>query len=205
MVLSLKDLQLVKATGLALLELLGKFTALAASVTSTTASLTVASLTASVTAGSATASLTTAPVTIASVTIAASRATAATAGAFVELFLKLALEDAIVRGFRRGNRSTMFAVHAKYFLHELDANGFTFEEVIMKLTFFELEIEIPFEVAGQFVVVTGNKRVLSLETVGNNGGDGTGNEENRGGNLHLDHDGLRVVVIDRMGGRRLKF
>jgi hypothetical protein len=40
---------------------------------------------------------------------------------------------------------------------------------------------------------TPKKRILSLETIGNNRGNGSSSEEDRGGNFHLDHDDINVL------------
>ena len=48
-----------------------------------------------------------------------------------------------------------------------------------------------------------SKGVLSLETVGNDGGDDSSSNEERSGNFHLDHDDLDVVK-DGVGDRRSK-
>jgi hypothetical protein len=82
----------------------------------------------------------------------------------------------------------------------LASDGLTFEEVILEFALFQLEIEVSGKGAFDFIVLTDSKRVLSLETVGNDGNDGSSSDENGGGNFHLDHD--NDLLVEEKWGRR---
>jgi len=127
---------------------------------------------------------------------------------FVEFLIELALEELIVElapltlslsGSAWGRPTVAVTASTSEFPDSSSdrthaSEGFTFVELLIKFTLFEIEIKASAVCAGEFIVIAGNKRILGLKTVGNSRGDGGSSDEDGSGDFHLDHDEMLNVL-----------